>query len=201
MPENVIIPAEEGFINPPVPARRQFKPAKDVLKAAIIARNPGMATVNFEDLKVTVDHSNHTLTLAIRDNVNTVYNFNGDKSGSKVLSYNDIDFNAVLTTVLRFASVYLEESKNDVVATLPRGLSHTYEDATQRLTVTVDNTNTNVITFLDTDTTPCTVLFVGKQAHIDFVDPRVDVEDVITVTNLSLSLEDLLMPPAEHEPG
>ena len=193
MPSSVIVPASPGFVDPQIPIKRSFKAAKDVIKAAIIAANPGAASLTFGDLKVVVDKDQHQLTLSILPSAPNVYNIGGSKVGTTVFTYNDIDFGTVMKDVLGFADTYSEGRKDAVIAALPAGVSHSYEASTQILTVTVDATATEV-QFTDENTVPSTVLFAGKTFQIQFVDLQLDLSTVLTNRNLTLVVSDLVTP-------
>ena len=184
MPD-VIIPAAPGFVEPAVPAKKNFKKAQDLIKATIIKSNSEASNLDFTDFVVTVDATTRKLSLKLKDTPRNNYVIAGSKTAVHELSYNDIDFGAIMTSVLGFGQTYIESSKQAVIDALPTGVSYNYEESTQLLTVTVAPTN-NVIKFEPSDATLCTALFAGKTFVISFVDAAVDIATKITNTTLSI---------------
>lgn len=190
MPD-VVIPAPSGFVDAAVPARKSFKKAKDIIKAAIVAQNPDAAHLDFTDFKVAVDKDQRHLTLTLKDELKNNYNIGGEKTGNIVFDYADIDFNTIMTTVLGFSAQYTEGKKDAVIAALPAGLSHSYEETTQILTVTVDNQITAVDWSAENEVLG-TVLFAGKTFQIAFFDHEIDVALKLPNRSLTMAVADFV---------
>lgn len=190
---DVIIPAGADFVEPQVPAQKNFKKAHEVIRAAIEAANPDAAgKLDWSDFKALVNAQGNTVALSLVESPKNRYVLDSDL----VFSYNDIQLIDVLTRGLGFASVYAESQKDAVVAALDSTLFQTeYNEATQVLTVTVKAT-ANSINFTGENTTPATALLVGKTAQISFVD-IVDISELLVTRTLNITVADLV----EATPG
>lgn len=191
MTNEVYVPATPGFVSPAVPAQRVFKKAKDVIKAMITAQNADAANVDFTDLTATVDATASSITLALKETLVNNYVINGSTTNTLVYTYTPVDFNALMTTTLGFAATYTEADKDAVIAALPEGFESSYDETTQKLTVTVSAT-TNEIGFGDDNVTLATALFQGQSFVISFVDAAIDLAEILPNRELVLALEDLL---------
>lgn len=196
MTDQVYVPATPGFVSPAVPSQRAFKKVKDVVKALIAKANEKAANVDFTDLVATVDSEAHTVTLRLKETLTNNYVIEGSTTGTLTYTYTAVDFNKLITETLGFALTYTESEKDAVIAALPEGLESSYDEATQKLTVTVAAT-TNEFGFSDDNVTLATALFQGASIEISFVDAAIDLAEVLPNRELVLVLEDLLEPAAE----
>lgn len=191
----VAAPSAE-FVNPEVPALRKFKKAKDVVKALIVAKNPEAANLNWVNFNAAVNAGERKVTLSLKSGSELkdrytmaeaqefTYGFGGEGQ--------ELDFNALFTTVLGFSLTYSEEQYDAVIAALDdAALETSYAAETQILTVTVKETVEN-FDFTADNATLVTALFPGKSIQIQFVDDAIDVTPKFENKDLVIELADLV---------
>ena len=184
------------FVNPAIPKQRTFKLASAVVKAAIRAAGNTVEDEVFEELNVAVNAAERKLTITLDEEQAKRYII----SEELVLDYSALDFSSLMVDVLGFARVYEEDRLDAVKAALPAGLQATYDESTQKLTVTPVATASN-FSFKADDTTLATCLFQGASFVISFADVAIDVAKLITNRNLTVTVQDLVEPVAAPAPA
>lgn len=191
------------FVNPRVPALRQFRKAKDVVKALIVANNPEAAQLNWANFNASVNAAERKVTLSLKQGSELVDRYT--MSEAKEFTYGfgesgqELDFNALFTQNLGFSLTYSEDQYEAVIAALDSAAFETsYAEETQKLTVTVKQT-VNTFDFSASNATLVTALFPGQSIVIQFVDEAIDVTPKFENTDLVIRLEDLL--EAQTEAG
>ena len=109
-------------------------------------------------------------------------------------------FSSLMVDVLGFARVYEEDRLDAVKAALPAGLQATYDEQSQKLTVTPVATASN-FSFKAADNTLATCLFQGASFEIAFADVAIDVAKLITNRTLTVAVQDLVEPVAAPAPA
>lgn len=184
------------FVNPAIPKQRTFKLASAVVKAAIRAAGNTVEDEVFEELNVAVNAAERKLTITLDEEQTKRYVI----SEELVLDYSALDFSSLMVDVLGFARVYEEDRLDAVKAALPAGLQATYDEQTQKLTVTPIATASN-FSFKAADNTLATCLFQGASFVISFADVAIDVAKLITNRNLTVTVQDLVEPVAAPAPA
>lgn len=190
--------ADRDFVAPQVPVKRTFRKAKDVMKALMLKLNPDAQSVDFSDLKAVVNGTTGFTISLVETPVNHYVIRN--ETQSIAFTYQEVDFNALFTSSLGFAQTYLTTQKDDVIAALPEGLEHSYNEENGELTVSVTTTEQDV-TFVEDNATLCTALFQGKTFTISFVDEPIDLAAKFTATALTVDLAALLEDDVVSQPA
>lgn len=184
------------FVNPAIPKQRTFKLASAVVKAAIRAAGNTVEDEVFEELNVAVNAAERKLTITLDEEQAKRYII----SEELVLDYSALDFSSLMVDVLGFARVYEEDRLDAVKAALPAGLQATYDEQSQKLTVTPVATASN-FSFKAADNTLATCLFQGASFEIAFADVAIDVAKLITNRALTVAVQDLVEPVAAPAPA
>ena len=193
---------KETYQDPQVPARKRFVKANAYLKAQLIKLNPAAESIDYTDLKATVNHAERKITLALKDGFKNRYKMEHPIE----LTYSEIDFNALITETLGFQQTFSAHQKDEVIAALPVGLSHTWEDVTGqdgivgRLNVTVTPTG-GELQFGESDVSLVTMLFQDKTYTFEFLTDFVNLEEKFTAKDITVVLADLVEEIPAGEPS
>ena len=184
------------FQNPNVPALRQFRKVKDVVKALIVAKNPEAASLNWANFNVAVNAYERKLILTLKEGYELVDRYTMYEAKEFTYGFGEsgkeLDFNSLFTQTLGFSLTYSEDQYDAVIAALDSNAFETlYAPETQELTVTVKAT-VNTFDFSTDNATLVTALFPGKSVVIQFVDDAIEVTPKFANTDLVITMEDLL---------
>lgn len=178
---------------PPVPNKRRFQLARDVLKKSILAQNPKAEQLDFNDLVANIDTTKHEITLRVAESPVNPYIV----TTAPVIRYNKIRIAEFLKETLNFVSEYKYDQYDTVLAALPDGFETTTEekeiDGRKAKIVKVSvKAQATSIPFKDSITTAAIFIDSTVKAELVFKEDKIEIGDFITEPRIETTNESLL---------